>query len=98
MDDQVKAIAKRSGEAPAIFGDLCRSTAARATFGAEKSAGTWVHRGNQDEARGEDSRTGRAGDGHPSFLERLAQHFKDAAIEFRHLVEKQDAVMRERDL
>jgi hypothetical protein len=63
-----------------------------------KAAWAGIHRRDQHELRGEDGGSCGSGDGDATFLAQLPQHFEHSAIELRHLVEKQDAVMDERDL
>ena len=62
------------------------------------AARTRIHRGDEDEAGGEDDRAQRARHGDAPFFDRLTQRLEHAAIELRHFVEKQHAVMREADL
>ena len=86
------------GQPAAILRNLRRRAAAGAMLVAEEPARTRVHRRDQHEPRGEDGGPRRAGDRDAPFLERLTQHLEHAAIELRHLVEEEHAVVRERDL
>ena len=61
-------------------------------------ARTRVHRRHEQEVGGERHAAGRARDVDDAVLERLAQDVERAALEFRHLVEQQHAVMRQADL
>ena len=72
--------------------------AARALRVAAIAARARVHRGDEDEPRGEGDRPRRARDGDVTLFERLPQHVEHVPAELRHLVEEQHAVMREADL
>ena len=95
---QVEPIAQRTGQPRRVARDLRRRASARAHRVAEKAARARIHRADQHEARGEDRRPRGARDAHHPFLDRLTQHFEHVPAELRHLVEEQDAVMREADL
>ena len=60
------------------------------------AAGAGVHGGGEHKARGKTERHGGARDGDGVILERLAHDFEHVAREFRQLVEKEEAVVRER--
>src|SRR5208282_1644153 len=62
-----------------------------------KGARTGIHSGGQHEAGGEGEGHGGAGDGDGAVFERLAQDFEDVAGEFGEFVEKEQAVVGERD-
>src|SRR4051812_44035243 len=62
------------------------------------AARAWIHRRDQLEVRRELCLTRGTRNRDAARLQRFAQRFEDAPLEFRQLVEKQDAVMRERDL
>ena len=79
----------------AVALDLTGGAAARPDGVALVAARAGVHRRHQHEAGGENSRARRAGDRDPAVLQRLAQDLEDPAIELRHLVEEQHAVVRE---
>src|SRR2546430_17358056 len=57
-----------------------------------------VHRRNELKTRRELRLAGGAGDRDPAGFERLAQRFQYIAVEFRQLIQEQDAVVRQRDL
>src|SRR6202043_4273492 len=63
----------------------------------EKSAGTRIHCCRQHEARWKTNGKRSAGNRHSAVFERLAHHFEHVALKFRQLVEKQDAVVPERN-
>ena len=65
---------------------------------AEPAARAWIHRRDELEARGERTLPRGAGDVDRAGLERLAQHFENAPVPFRQLVEEEHAVMGERYL
>ena len=98
LDDEVDAIAQRPGQPRR---DSARSAPACSGRRAVRRRGSRTGTGSsRPPARsgGKDGRPRRARDRDAPFLERLPQHFEHAAIELRHLVEKQHAVVRERDL
>src|SRR2546425_4129070 len=64
----------------------------------EVAAWAGVHGRGEHEARGKRHADGRAGDGHVTVFERLAQHFEHVALKFRQFVEKEHAIVPERDL
>ncbi len=98
LQHEVDAIAKRARQPAAVALDFTGRAAARADGVAQVAAGAGVHRRHQHEAGGENSRARRARDRDPAFLQRLPQHLEDPAIELRHFVEEQHAVVRERNL
>ena len=96
---QIDAVEQRTGEAVLIIGDAARIRAALAhearIVGAAAAAG--IYRRDQHEARRiRDAMIG-ARDRDFAGLERLAQRIQNLRREFRQLIEKQHAVMRERD-
>jgi hypothetical protein len=62
-----------------------------------KSAGTSVHGSGQHEARGEGQGHRRARNADSAILERLAHDLELVTRELRKLVEKEDAVVSERN-
>jgi hypothetical protein len=58
-------------------------------------ARTRIHRCDQHKIRGEGERHLRACDGDAPLLDRLAEHFEGAALEFRELIEEQHAMVRQ---
>ena len=62
-----------------------------------KSAGTGVHGGGQHEARGEGQRHGSPRDANSTVFERLAHDLQNVAREFGEFIEKQNAIMSERN-
>ena len=91
-------VAQRPGQTTAIRRDLRRAYIGRPAVVAAESARTRIHRRDEHEASGKHRGARCAGDRDATFLERLPQHLEDPAIELRHLVEEQHAVVRERDL
>ena len=85
------------GHLRAIALDLQRRAGAFLLRIGEKAAGTRIHRGDQHETRRIIDRAHGAGDGDVAVFERLAHDLENVAPEFRQLVEKQDAVVGERD-
>src|SRR5262245_13249091 len=64
----------------------------------KESARARVHRCNEHEPGREGHGSSGARDRDASLFKRLTQHLEGASIEFRHLVEKQHTVVRQRDL
>ena len=64
----------------------------------EESARAWIHRCRQHESRRKCQRHGRACNAYSAVLQRLTHHFQHIAWKFRQLVQKQYAVVRERNL
>ena len=62
------------------------------------AARTRIETRDEHESRGIRHAAGRPAHGDAAILERLAEHFQDAARKLRQLIEEQHAVMRERDL
>ena len=63
----------------------------------EVSTRARIHGGGQHEPRRETERHGSPGDGNGVIFERLTHHFEDVSREFGELIEKEKAVMGERD-
>ena len=63
----------------------------------EEAARAGIHGRGQHEARGKSQRHGGAGDADRAILQRLAHDFEHVAGEFREFVQKEHAVVRERD-
>ena len=61
------------------------------------AAGAGVHCGDQLEMRGEYRLAGGSRDMDAPGFERFAQGFEDLTLEFRQLIEKEDAFVGERD-
>ncbi len=97
IEHQVEAIEQGPGELAAIARDLVGRAATLAGRMAEPAAGTGIHRRDELEAGGKFGAPGGAADVDLPALQRLAQGFEHAALELRKLVEKQRAVMRQRD-
>ena len=92
----------RSSSGPETRAAVARDPVGRAVAAparvAEPAAGARIHRRDELELRRESALPRRARDVDDARLERLAQHLQHAPIPFRQLVQKQHAVMRERDL
>lgn len=95
---QVDAFQQRPGDLAAVSLDRFGMAAAAARGIARPAARTGIHRGHQLEARREFALPRRARDGDDAGLQRFAQDFQRAAIPFGQFVEKEDAVVRQRDL
>ena len=95
VDGEIEPIAQRPRQAIAIAPEEHRRAAALARRIVGEPARARVHRADEHEARRKDRRARRARDRHAPLLERLTQHLQDMAAELQHLVEKEDAVVRE---
>ena len=93
----VDAVEQRPGNFRDVALDLRRRAVALARGIAEESARARIHRRGQHEARRKSDRQRRARDRHAAVFERLAHHFEHVALKFRQLVEKNDAVVAERN-
>src|SRR5947207_5899179 len=98
FDSEIDAIEQRAGHASTIAGDAVRRAMAASALMPEPAARTWIHRGDKLELSRERALPRRARDMDDARLERLAQSLQYAAVPLGQLVEKQDAVMSERDL
>ena len=98
FDLDVDSIEQRTRDAIAISKDSLRRAVTTSGRMTEVSARTGIHRRDELELRRKLHLSGGARDVNASRLERLTQHFEHATIELGQLVEKQHAVMRERDL
>jgi hypothetical protein len=58
------------------------------------AAWTWIHRRRKHESGRECQRHRGTADRHTTVLKRLPQDLQHVALEFRQLIQKQDAVMR----
>jgi hypothetical protein len=76
-----------SGGAPALAHGIARVP-----------AGTRIHRSDKYESRGERDASGRAGHDDHALLEGLTEEIEHVPLELKDLIEKEDAVMGERDL
>ena len=90
-DAQVDAVEHRSGEARAVALDQRVVAGAVAQRIAAPAARTWIHRGDELEARGKLQHSLRARDAHGALLERLAQRLERGARELDQLVEEEHA-------
>ncbi len=62
-----------------------------------KPAGTWVHRGDQLKPRRKAYRVIGSGNADNASLQRFTQCFENAACKLRQLIQKQNAVIGERN-
>ncbi len=100
VDRQIEAVEQRPRQPRLILGDAARIGAAAAGVAGfvGVAAAARVHRRDQLEAGGIDDAMVGAGDRHFAGLERLAQAVERLRVELGQFVEKQHAVMGERDL
>ena len=99
LDVQVDAVEERARRAArCVLRQLVRRAATAAQRVAAKAAGARVHRGDQHEMRRIRDAPAAPRDRDPAVLERLAEAFEHVAAELGELVEKEDAVVREREL
>jgi hypothetical protein len=92
---QVDAIEQGSGETRPVARHLLLGATAAAPRIAEIATGTRIHRGDELEPRRKDGLPRRPRNMDFAVLEGLAQYLQDAAIEFRQLIQKQYAAVRE---
>jgi len=95
---QVDAIEQRTGDARAIAAHLVGRAATAAVGIAEISARTGVHGRDQLKARRKIRLARGARNGDRARFQRFAQHLEHAPVELRQLIQKQHAVVRERNL
>jgi hypothetical protein len=98
IDDQIDPVAKRTRDTAVVTRNVRRRAPTDAPFFAAKTARARVHRGNEDKSSRKDGGARGTRNRHATFFERLSHHLKDAAIELRHLIQKEDTVVRQRDL
>src|SRR6188508_1985421 len=98
IDVQVDAIEQRPGDPAAVSADAFAGAPAERLWIAEMTAGARIHRRDQLEACWKLCLSRRSRNGDQPRFERLAERLERAAAEFRQLVEKQYAVVCERDL
>ena len=91
---QINAVEQRPGNAAEVVLNFARAAAA---FGGHLAVGRGVHCGDEHELRRERHRARRAADGDVAVLERLTHGFQNAAAEFGQFVQKQNAVMGQRN-
>src|SRR5260370_38910246 len=77
----VDSVKQRAADAGNIALDLHGIALARPASIAQVAAGTWVHGSHKDETRREGARSQGAGNGHPAFLQPLAQNLQTTAGE-----------------
>ena len=97
FDVDVDAVEQRAGDFGHVALDHGRGAHALARLVVEVAAGAWIHGGGQHEARRKGERHGGAGDGDGVVFERLAHDFEHVARKLRQLVEKEQAVVGQRD-
>lgn len=95
---QVDAVEQRAGELVAIALDLVRRAAAAPVGITEVATGAGIHRRHQLETRRKTHLVAGPGDDDMPRLQWLTQDLEHLAVEFRQLVEKQHALMRQGDL
>ena len=97
FDVEINAIEERAGDFGAVVFDLTWATAALANGISEKPARTGIEDSNEKKTGLELQGSGRAGNGHLAIFERLTQHFESGTPIFREFIEKEDAIVSERD-
>ena len=95
---QIQTIEQRTGNAGAIALYLIGSAVTATVRVAEIATWTRVHRRDQLEARRKFRLAGRTGNRNGAEFQRFAKHFQDMPLEFRQFIEKQDAVVGQRNL
>jgi hypothetical protein len=94
---EVDAVGERARDPTAVARNALRRAAATAGAIATMSARAGIHRGDQLESRRELRLAGGARDRYAPGLQRLAQRLENVAVEFRQLIEEQDAQVSERN-
>jgi hypothetical protein len=95
---QVDAVEQRAAELALVARNLVGRVAAGACGVTQEPARAGVHGRDQLEAGGKLALHGRAGDADVAAFQRFAQGFEGGPGKLRQLVEKQHAVVRQRDL
>ena len=98
LDMQVDAVEQWAAEPRLVARHLVRRATAGALRGAPVAAGARVHGGNHLKTRGELSPLRSPRDSDMARLQRLAQGFEGGAGKLWQLVQKEYAMMRQRDL
>ena len=98
LDVNVDAVEQRPGDFGHVALDHGRGAHALARLVVEVAARAGIHGRGQHEARRKTERHGGAGDGDRVIFQRLAHHFEHVARELGQLVEKEQAVVGQRDL
>ena len=96
--DQVEAVEQRARELVAVAGEPLRRTGTLRAGVSTSTARTQIHRSDQLKPRREANAPDSAGDDQLAVLQRLAQGLQGSALEFRQLVQQQDAAMCEAGL
>src|SRR5688572_8976869 len=91
FDMHIDAVEKRTGNFAEIILNFARRAAG---FAGHFSGWCGIHRGDEEEFGGKGHGTGGARNGDAAFFEGLPKGFEDVTFEFRKLVEKEDAVVR----
>ncbi len=94
---QVDAVQQRAAELALVARHLVGRAAASPLARPEEAAGARVHGGNQLKPGGKLGPLRRAGDGDVAGFERLAQGLQRRTGEFGQFVQKQHALVGERD-
>jgi hypothetical protein len=98
LDVEVDAVEQGAAELALVARDLVRRAAAGLERRAQEATATGVHGGDQLEARRELGAPRRARDRDGSGLQRFSQGLQRGPGELGEFVEKQHAVVRQRDL
>ena len=97
IDDEIDPIHQRTRDPAAVSRNRFWCAAAFPFHVTPIPARTWVHSRHEHEARGERHGSSRTGNRDTSFFEWLPEYLEHPSVEFGHLIEKQDTVMREAD-
>ena len=97
LDDNVDAVEQRPGDAREIIVDGGRRAGAAPGGVAVPAAAAGVHRADELKLAGKARRARRAGNGHHAVLKRLAHDLQRFLAELRQFVEKQHALVCERN-
>ena len=97
VDVQINAVQQRAAQLALVTANLLRAAATRPLGAAMKATGAGIHRRQQLKAGRKLAAQGRAGNGDVAVFQRLAQRFQGAAGKFRKLIQKQHAMVGQRN-
>ena len=97
-DVEVDAVQQRAGDLFGVFFRVPVGAGAAAAGMSPPAAAAGIHRADQLEPGGHMQRAAGAGHGDLAVFQRLAHRFQHVPVELRQLVQKQNAVVGQRDL
>src|SRR5687767_9408814 len=91
----VDPVSQRTGDPPRIPLDVCRRAGAGSGWITQSPTGTGIRGADQCEARGKLNRARHPGDHNAAVFHRLSKTIEHEPGKLEHLVEKENAVVRE---